>query len=173
MRPLLMTRTKGITGPTFAKHAGIKGLSKSSGNAISARSQIPLGPDVLQGLGYFNTQADFDVWLRIGSTVNSDISWDAVSQYARFICIPTDNIDLMMPAVLEVGKRYRMEARVNLTEGGLALNGTVTGGVDVTLHSGYNTLEFVAALINFSIKREGNTVDAGLDSVIVQEMLNP
>jgi len=168
-----MMRTKGITGPAFANHHGISGLSKSSGGAISARSQVPLGPDVLLGLGYFNTQADFDVWLRIGSTVNSDITWNSQHQSAYFICIPTNNIDLMMPAVLEIGKRYRMEARVNATVGGLALNGTVTGGADVSLNNGHNALEFVAALDNFSIKREGDDVDASLDDVIVQEMLAP
>jgi len=34
MKPLLMHRTKGITGPRFAKHASIPGLSKSVGNSI-------------------------------------------------------------------------------------------------------------------------------------------
>jgi len=34
MKPLLMMRTKGITGPAFANHTGIRGLSKSVGNSI-------------------------------------------------------------------------------------------------------------------------------------------
>jgi len=34
MKPLLMMRAKGLTGPLFAKHAGIFGLSKSVGNSI-------------------------------------------------------------------------------------------------------------------------------------------
>lgn len=34
MKPLLMMRTKGLTGPAFAKHAGCSRLSKSVGNQI-------------------------------------------------------------------------------------------------------------------------------------------
>ena len=47
MKPLLMMRTKGITGPAFAKHTSIKGLSKSAGDAIGLNIPTILVPDVI------------------------------------------------------------------------------------------------------------------------------
>ena len=45
MKPLLMMRTKGLTGPAFAKHAGkFSGLSKSAGNTIALGSSVV--PDI-------------------------------------------------------------------------------------------------------------------------------
>ena len=36
MKPLLMMRARGLSGPAFAKHAGIRGLSRSAGNFIGS-----------------------------------------------------------------------------------------------------------------------------------------
>ena len=41
MKPLLMMRTRGLSGPAFANHHGIKGLSKSAGTFIG----LDNGPD--------------------------------------------------------------------------------------------------------------------------------
>lgn len=48
MKPLMMMRTSGLTGPLLAKHHGIKGLSKSTGNAhIPGHSTARIVPDII------------------------------------------------------------------------------------------------------------------------------
>lgn len=50
MKPLLMMRTRGISGPLFAKHANSSStLSSSIGNAISVGKApgIPVGPELV------------------------------------------------------------------------------------------------------------------------------
>jgi len=47
MKPLLLMRTKGITGKRFTKHAGIAGLSKSAGDHISHEALTAIVPDVV------------------------------------------------------------------------------------------------------------------------------
>lgn len=44
MKPLLMMRTRGLSGPLFAKHSNCGCLSKSSGNAVSGA--VSVGPPV-------------------------------------------------------------------------------------------------------------------------------
>ena len=43
MKPLLMMRTKGLTGPYFAHHTGISGLSKSAGNSLNGSTRAVRG----------------------------------------------------------------------------------------------------------------------------------
>lgn len=47
MKPLLLMRTKGITGPHVTKHAGIPKLSKSAGDHISHEALTAIVPDVV------------------------------------------------------------------------------------------------------------------------------
>ena len=47
-KPLLMMRTKGLLGSFFGRHAGIPGLSKSTGNAhIPGHSTARTVPDLI------------------------------------------------------------------------------------------------------------------------------
>jgi len=48
MKPIMMMRTSGLAGPAYAKHAGIKGLSKSTGNAhIPGHKSTRFVPEVI------------------------------------------------------------------------------------------------------------------------------
>ena len=40
----MMMRTKGVTGPAFAKHIGVKGLSKAGG---AGNNTLPPGSDLI------------------------------------------------------------------------------------------------------------------------------
>lgn len=56
--PLLMMRTRGLSGPLFAKHKGCKKLSKSVGVSESIRNNI---------------KSDLEITSDAGTTLTSDL----------------------------------------------------------------------------------------------------
>ena len=79
MKPLLMMRTKGLTGPLFAKHAFSNKLSKSSGNFVGEG-----------GIEYENLIPNSS-WQGVSGSV-SGADWVFPTGYAGGFWPPTDAI---------------------------------------------------------------------------------
>lgn len=74
-RPLLMFRTRGMSGPLLTKHAKIAGLSKASGAYFGSGGGGSSAPeDGLISDPEFNTPDDGVPWLTTGWTIAGGVA---------------------------------------------------------------------------------------------------
>lgn len=154
MKPLLMMRTSGLTGPLLTKHCGIRGLSKSSGNAIDhAIAGNPLGPElILDGLNPPNLLN----WTTFGVDAPAAISISAAGNF-RIQNNTGGNNGFGQLVAFEEGKRYRVRLLHVMEPGGTAILQIGTGvndGTDIDRLLGGNgwvTFEFIGTLTSTAL----------------------
>ena len=160
-RPLLMMRTRGLTGPFFGRHVGNRAshpLAHSAGNFYSVPIVDPLGPELVTN-GTFDTD----------TTWTKQANWSIAGGVAIGVTPGAQFIGKTIGIV--IGTLYRVEYEiVTITAGTLqAKLGTATGSVETTV--GVKIENIVCAGSSSLTINKDALFDGTIDNVSVKEVL--
>jgi len=157
--------TRGSAATRVTKDGLIKNVQILSGELVQNGDFEQIGSELITN-GDFAT--DLSGWTPTGTNATNTITWEQGG--ARIISTDA-NISLSQYNVLTVGKAYKLTCDVNVTTGGIGLDGAIlVGGSTVNLVNGFNEIYFVANSTTLKIKRVISVSNCLLDNVSVKEV---
>jgi len=157
--------TRGSAATRVTKDGLIKNVQILSDELVQNGDFEQIGSELITN-GDFAT--DLSGWTPTGTNATNTITWEQGG--ARIISTDA-NISLSQYNVLTVGKAYKLTCDVNVTTGGIGLDGAIlVGGSTVNLVNGFNEIYFVANSTTLKIKRVISVSNCLLDNVSVKEV---
>lgn len=161
-RPLLMMRTRGLTGPFFGRHVGNRAshpLAHSAGNFISIEDDEPFGPELIVN-GSFAADTDWiknDGWTIAGGVAVGVPGFTSTLEQDAGL-IPGRTYQIIFTIVTRTAGSVSSRAGGTQADNSHFAPGTYT---DIIVCGGTSVMDF----------RKGNTFDGTIDDVSCKEVL--